>query len=1078
MATKKNETQPLVAALAPITVPLLGNAYFPDMVWKTKAPSGLSIARDGAKFTCTWKIGDKDYGNAQQFQWRVNGKGSWTSVDIGKKTVSKTITVDTSQFIPTGTKKFTSFDFRVRGKRKTFQENKGTKKKPIYIDYKPEWSDWSEKSFAINSAKEPSVTATWGGTSNPYATTFNWSVVSDTHAPASGIEWETMLVKDCNETDGSKLKWKTSALGYNSGTTGLTGSRTITENSATIVGKTKSYTRWLRVRARGWGGRSGGDAHAWKYAKHVYSTPQTISIHDVTMSIDANVITCVTTWEAPADAAHPIDLTEVQWRIDTPEAHCQCPNDDDWETAVTPKDTAGKDKARFSIESLVSFDQCLWVRIRTKHDINYGYSEPKLVTKGKLTQPESLSVQTNSGTYTATITATNMSAVEDSKLAVLFRTEKRATELTKSDIFIGVINAQPNQSGSVTAQCPDWSNEGNISFGVYAFTAVDVKQYSYKGQSMYKLWPYATQKSSTVWQGGSVPIAPSNFEAIPSDTAGEIITSWTWAWNQADVTELSWSQNPNAWESTQEPETYEVSNLNAPRWRLSDLETGVRWYVRARLGKTNEDDITWGPYCEAAEVDLTTTPRTPALMIDPPVITAKGSVKAWWAYASEDGTRQSHAVICQASIDGQGVITYGAQLAHTTTAQQVTISAQRAGWTVGNTYLLCVKVTSTSGKDAEWSEPVAVTVAEPVTCSITQTSLSTVTLEDDDQNEREVLSLTELPLTVTVEGAGNGGTTSLIIERAEDYIMQRPDESTAIGYEGETIYVHSQQGESQITIEQDDLIGIFDDGAKYRIIATTSDRLGQTASDTLEFEVHWTHQALLPSATSSINWTEYVAYITPTAPEGAVTGDTFDIYRLSVDKPELIVQNGEWGVTYVDPYPTLGAFGGHRVVFKTLNGDYITEDSTMAFLDMQDVYDDLIELPMAVINFGGDRVEFEYNITLANAWKKDFQETRYLGGSIQGDWNLGVSRTLNMTAVMIISDDPEQVQAMRRLADYAGICHVRTPEGSSFAADVQVSENVSFDKAGDLASFSLSITKVAPETLDGIPYDQWLTEEG
>ena len=52
---------------------------------KTKKPTGLSIKRDGRKFTFAWKIGDKDYGDGQQLEWRLSywKKGSWRKETVG-----------------------------------------------------------------------------------------------------------------------------------------------------------------------------------------------------------------------------------------------------------------------------------------------------------------------------------------------------------------------------------------------------------------------------------------------------------------------------------------------------------------------------------------------------------------------------------------------------------------------------------------------------------------------------------------------------------------------------------------------------------------------------------------------------------------------------------------------------------------------------------------------------------------------------------------------------------------------------------------------------------------------------------
>ena len=256
------------------------------------------------------------------------------------------------------------------------------------------------------------------------------------------------------------------------------------------------------------------------------------------------------------------------------------------------------------------------------------------------------------------------------------------------------------------------------------------------------------------------------------------------------------------------------------------------------------------------------------------------------------------------------------------------------------------------------------------------------------------------------------------------------------------------------------------------------DGLGQAAQAIQSFEVHWSHQALIPSADIIIDEDNLVAKITPIAPEGADPTDVADIYRLSIDKPELIVRGAQFGITYVDPYPTLGEMGGHRVVLRTKNGDYITTENTFALVDSPELGVNPIanEEQLSIIDFEGKQIRFYYDTDYSNTWAKDFQETQYLGGSIQGDWNPAVSRTGTLSTQAITVLDQDMLQVVRRLAEHPGICHVRTADGSSYAADVQVSEDRVHDDQEMLVNYSLSITRVDSQKLDGMTLEQWEAE--
>lgn len=418
-------------------------------------------------------------------------------------------------------------------------------------------------------------------------------------------------------------------------------------------------------------------------------------------------------------------------------------------------------------------------------------------------------------------------------------------------------------------------------------------------------------------------------------------------------------------------------------------------------------------------------------------------------------------------------------IAHTKAEQHITINAEDVGWETGNTYSLCVRVVSASGKVSDsWSDPVSVIIAEPLECEITQTSLVSETITQDGVS-RNVLSLKELPMTITATGAGVGGITTIAVERSEDYHITRPDETEFDGYEKETILLRSQSGEAQMEFDVEDLIGRFDDGARYRIVATIKDGLGQSAEDSIEFEVHWTHQALVPSVNIVVDETDLITKITPVAPQGAVASDKCDIYRLSVDKPELIVRDAVFGTTYVDPYPTLGEYGGHRIVFKTKNGDYITEDDRLAWVDTTEAGEDgtaigtIDNLDYDIINFDNQEVRLYYNTDFSSSWEKDFIETQYLGGSIQGDWNPAISRSSSIDTLVILPLDQDMIRSLRDLAEYPGICRVRTTDGSNYAADVQVSEDRSHTDLQMKASYSFKITRVDPQGLDGMTLAEW-----
>ena len=273
----------------------------------------------------------------------------------------------------------------------------------------------------------------------------------------------------------------------------------------------------------------------------------------------------------------------------------------------------------------------------------------------------------------------------------------------------------------------------------------------------------------------------------------------------------------------------------------------------------------------------------------------------------------------------------------------------------------------------------------------------------------------------------------------------------------------------------------MDDTAEYILTATVKDSNGQSASESLNFIVNWRHQAYQPSAELEVNTEHNVVFITPIAGNDYLEGDTCDIYRLSVDKPELVFRGAKFGTKYVDPYPTLGDFGGHRLVTITKNGDYITNENSengksIAWLNLDADDGDILDVFGILVDFDNHSVLLPYNVSLSNSWKKDFKETKYLGGSVKGDWNRSIERSATFNTVTIVEEDPDTIESLRRLAVFPGICHVRTPDGSSFAANIDVKEDREEKWTRRIAKFSLTVTRVDSDNIngDGMTYEDWL----
>ena len=1015
------------------------------MASKTSKPTGLSIKRDKAKFVTSWKRSGSDYGDGQQWQYKINN-GSWkhhpnsSDSDISKTADSKTLSVDFDDYYPFvgSTPKLTKFSFRVRGnKSKSGKTNLG-------------WSDWAEKSYTVNPPSKPSVTVE----TTENMTRFSWTVsTSDTNSkPFYRVLVYTALKQGFSgstseNTDWTKIKDQTThegatirKNGYVSAKEGFkeTGYIEFTENSSKIGDTTNgNWRRMVRVRAQGCGGYAD-----YVFKDHVYGKAEMATQGDGNVKETSGGYNITVNWDTAYDKSSPIDETKVQWAITAPNSDMSCPTTGvTWNDGATRYDTGGSESAVLTIDETVGYDECLYTRVTTYHDNTPTHGDAKLQITGKLSPPTITVGSTSQPNATAQITISHGFVVSGTKVAIIYNKDGAET-------IVGLVSS----STTVTVKCPSWSEGDTVTFGAKAVLPKSISSSTDDGVTIYDIDAY--MESDLIMQSGTVAQAPSNVTLSKSED--DVRVSWQNNWTDAEGIELSWAESPYAWESTDQPETFSIDNPFLNSWRIAGLETGKAWYVRVRAFVENDSNVkSYSPFSPTASINLSSAPSIPTLALSRGVVPIGESVTASWNFASTDGTPQE-----EARIYSENVL-----IATTKTQEYADLKFDTAG-----TYRLCVEVISASGQSSGKSPTVNLVVAEPLTCSMT-TSFTDVTVTDDDGEDRTVHALTALPLTATVTGIGNGGTTSLTITRTASFHLERPDGSELDGFSGETILSYTQDDDEAITIGYADLIGSLDDGGEYRLTATVTDSIGQTASVSEDFTVLWARQAIVPDGEVIIDRDNYAAILKPIAPTGTIQSDVCDIYRLSADKPALVYRGAVFGEKYVDPYPTIGENGGYRFVFRTVDGDYTTADGGLAFYDC---YDDVLELTDTIINFGGETLVLQYNLDVSHSWEKGFVSERFLDGSVKGFWNAGVGRSGDISSVSIPMLEEDVISALRRLSEYEGRCHLRTPDGSSFPADIQVSESWNHDKRWTMADFQFNITRTDSEP-EGIRYADWVS---
>lgn len=1103
----------------------------------TKAPKDLKIDLNTTissvvkrmTFSASWTCADDNYDAGQQFYWKRSGKQDQPDAAYWKNKVKKRYArghakakIDKSDhsitfaellfsdFWPVNTgenNKVRWIKIWVRGQKAKYKVTK--KNKDTWYD--PKWSSYSMRVLHIKTPPKPVIAEPAAGASD-FEKIFTWTVPQSSSYAVDSTSRKNRLTGDNEQyevfyrsqwesilTQGDEYTEDMWTDGNHSLTTGnitpgeLEGTATFTENPSGW-GAEYSYTRRVRVRSQG----PAGDSD-WVYKEFIYSqAPAPPAPKSANLSYDSagNPIISINDEDQLNQAKYPVKYTILQsssvvpitsLNVTTDSAGNEhgvvtfsppAENDASW---TDIKKVPGTGSVSGRIDTFAADNKVVWTRVvRVDQGDNLIKGSAKMCMNPPdsypLSNPTALSItNVNPTTARVTVSATNnASDIAASYLLVYYRNSARPDTAQA----IGII---PHGETSATVQLPHWG-ETQIDIGVQAIVAdYDSARVLLDSETQGMTYKTSVVKmqSDIVWKGGDLPLPPTGLN-LSIAKAGTIRATWDWTWAEADQAEISWADHEDAWESTSQPNTYVISNTNTGQWNISDLAVG-EWWVRVRFIKTEGESTTYGMYSAAKSIKVVSTPEVPYLTVTPKVITPDGSVTLTWVYTSEDGEGQKTVEIARDE-DHSRILYKGS------TESSVTLTRDKliGGWGDNETVTLAIQVTSNENVPSGWSKSATFNVAplpaKPVV-TFTQGFVQnkSLTVGDETISKDCVVSL---PLNMTISNVAAAENVKIIIERAKGNIVERPDESDYPVYAGDLVYLdESLTGQTSylVSIDQDDLIDYLDDDHDYILRVINTDKYDQSNSTEVPFRVYWTHQAIKPTATVLIDRDNYTASITPIRPiSGYVAGDTVDIYRLSADKPQLVFAKAELTnppTVYIDPFPTIGEFGGYRVVYKTVNGDYrmggANGNYAMTDYDANASDDYIIDDFVSIINFGRnltDQVILRYDLSLSHAWKKDFIETQYLGGSVQGDWNPGVSRTGSIKATVSIFEDPfledptVTLESMRRLAVYPGVCHIRTPDGSTYYANVDVNEDREEKLVKQLGKFSLSITRVDPPT--------------
>ena len=580
-------------------------------------------------------------------------------------------------------------------------------------------------------------------------------------------------------------------------------------------------------------------------------------------------------------------------------------------------------------------------------------------------------------------------------------------------------------------------------------------------------------------------------------------------------TELTWADASDAWKSTKGPEEHTftwsegsktsggVTYRSSATITIKDLEESTKYWIKARRYLEGDNATTYSPYSNVMTCYTSQEPESIVASCDRYV--AIGSyLPVYWSFSGGDMQKKWQIVASNKTVLANGTGSIGA----------TQISAERLlRFATNNTITFTVQASTGSGYVV--SESHTVTIVENPEISVNVTSPLTV-----QPMSFGVTASALCDLVVIVSSTGASG--------------QFP-EGMRRQTEGDTI--HSAVYSPIWTESNDDFTttvtlpsGLdFWDGCEYQVAITAIDRTTGLRSEEVvtPFSIDWAHQApdLYPVYTytlsadttvdeeknyytydsstqeysvvedetgtenpSALGWyeqsqTDFIT-LTPvdvtddegthhqaveialTMPTGAAVTDMYDIYRMTGDGAYLIGEGFPLIYTATDEFAPFGdeLTLHYRIAIRTLDGD-------VAFAD----FEYLAEGKNMRFDWAEGTLELPYNLSIADTYEKDVDIRSHLNGDVNGYWNKNVKRTASLASDMIYLDQQDEIAMARKLAKYTGPVFVRTPDGSAYEADVQVT-----DLSGDgrMTAIALDATEIGLTTEFILPTPFEVDEEG
>jgi hypothetical protein len=562
------------------------------------------------------------------------------------------------------------------------------------------------------------------------------------------------------------------------------------------------------------------------------------------------------------------------------------------------------------------------------------------------------------------------------------------------------------------------------------------------------------------------------------------------------------------WDAVEEADSYEVeytdhkeyfnSNPNGVRKATSEtahaeipgLESGRRWYFRVRAVNA-QGSSGWRPvWDEIVSVVLGTKPQPPTTWMLSSVLSLGDTANVYWTHNTEDGSKQTDAIIELTTERGTDYIYYvdamnELGLSIPTTEEDEAektysfpIDTVKYGFQDSDEVKWRIK---TKGIDDDWSD-----WSIERSFKVYETAYLHVILGNDEEiSDNE--TLTSFPYNIRLSSGPSSQTPityHISILAKESYETE--------DYMGQSIYVtEGSELYSQLIVSSDRIHNIellpsmltLEDGREYTVKATVSMNSGLVAESSADFNTEFEDYDFEPDAVIDVDQVSLSATIMPRCyntidedidePTEPTLAENvlLSVYRREYDgrftEIERDIPND--GITNVlDPHPALD-FARYRivaqssitgtVVYEDYPGEPIGEPSIVIQWDEQWInFDRSEENPDALEDptWIGNMVKLPYNVKVSEKKSNDVSLIKYAGRSNPvGYYGTHKNENGNWSTV-IPTTDTETLYLLRQLANWPGDVYVREPSGVGYWANIIVDISIEFKELTIPVSFTVT----------------------